>query len=88
MGNFFEVIVKGFLETTIGCIEQCGLSVKVGPHPGTRLLLKPGNEKRDCFMEGKNTHPHTHTLCSPFLICIQHHLQMPVRRERIMHASF
>lgn len=38
------------------------VSVKVGSHPGNRFLLKPGEEKSDCFMEGKEKHTHTHTL--------------------------
>lgn len=56
---------KRSLETTIGAFEQyrLSLSVKVGSHPGTRFLLKPGKKRETVlWKERRETDPHTHML--------------------------
>lgn len=63
---FFSVYncEKSSLESTIGGIEQhtLSVSVKLGFRPETRFLLKPGEEKRDCFMKGAERNRLIHTL--------------------------
>lgn len=88
------IVKKGSLETTIGAIEQhrLSVSVKVGSHPGTRFLLKPGEEKRDCFMEGKERNTHTHTPSVPPLLFLFTYMNfrrcLAREKDRNMHAFF
>lgn len=46
------------------------MSVNVGSQPGTRFLLKPGEEKKDCFMKGKERDRHAHKHTAHSYTCI------------------